>query len=79
MALSKHIIGTGSRVDLATVQLTLSASDAYALCNLLHRDFLEERAGGTVNKQQKEALLKIGEALGAFVEHSNAEPPVVSE
>lgn len=73
MQLSKHITGTGSRVDLCTVQLTLSAEDAYALCNLLHRDFLEERAGGTVNQKQKDALLKIGAALGAFVEHSNAD------
>lgn len=79
MQLSKHIIGTGSRVDLGTVQLTLSSADAYALCNLLHRDFLEERAGGAVNATQKEALLKIGAALGAFVEHSNAEVPADSE
>lgn len=79
MGLSQQIIGTGSRVDLGTVQLTLSASDAYALCNLLHRDFLEERAGGTVNEKQKEALLKIGKALGAFVEHSNADEPKGSE
>lgn len=75
MGLSQHIVGTGSRVDLGSVQLTLSASDAYALCNLLHRDFLDERAGGTVNQEQKEALLKIGQALGAFVEHSNADKP----
>lgn len=73
MQLSKQIRGTGSRVDLDTVKLTLSANDAYALCNLLHPDFLMNNAGGAVNSEQKKALIRIGAALGAFVEHSNAE------
>lgn len=63
------IIGTGSSVKVATIDLTLSHSDAYALCNLLHTALLVDNLNGHCSKEQAKSLLKIGRDLGVMVDH----------
>lgn len=61
-----HILGTGSRIQVGSIDLALSYDEAYALCNLLTPEAMK---AGHVTGKQREALLRVGRDLGVLVDH----------
>jgi hypothetical protein len=63
------ILGSrGSTIQVSKITLELSYTDAYALCNLLTRNELEN--SHNLEKDQKESLMHIGRDLGILVDHT---------
>jgi hypothetical protein len=64
------VLGTESKVQVNSINLTLSFNDAYALCNVLHPQALAD-VKKWLNDAQLEAVKRIGRDLGVFVDHSS--------
>jgi hypothetical protein len=65
-----HIRSTkDSYIRLGTINLTLDTETAYALCNILSKELIEEHMH--LAECQKEPLVKLGEAISIFCDHPN--------
>ena len=63
------IVGTVSRIELETVKVTLDSKTAYALCNVLGEESIKKHP--YLNTDQREPLIKLGEAIAVYCGHSN--------
>ena len=68
--LSGSIESTKSNIVLGTVNISLDARTAYALCNVLCNDQIIKHP--YLERSQHDPLIKLGEAIAAFCGHSNA-------
>jgi hypothetical protein len=62
---------TDSRIEVGTLKIELDRDIAWALCNVLGKDHIERECGMQLNKNQHAGLIKLGAAIGAFVDHPN--------
>ena len=62
---------TYSRIEVGTLKIELDRDTAWALCNVLSKDHIEKECGMQLDKNQHDGLIKLGAAIGAFVDHPN--------
>lgn len=62
---------TDSRIQVGSVKLELDSTIAWALCNVLSKEHIENQCGGCLEESQKEGLINVGAAIAAFVDHPN--------
>lgn len=65
------IAATESSIKVGTIEVTLDSSTAYALCNVLSKDLIEKHPYLDIG--QREPLIKLGEAIAIYCDHSNAD------
>lgn len=62
---------TKSRISVQSLNLELDRETAWALCNLLDPSNIEKRSNAYLEDNQKPMLIKLGAAIGAFLDHPN--------
>jgi hypothetical protein len=67
------IDGTNSSIEVGTLRLELDRDTAWALCNVLSKNHIENECVMQLDKNQYNSLIKLGSAIGAFIDHSNRE------
>jgi len=68
--ISGCISSTNSNIKLGSVVLELDYETAWALCNVLTKEMIVEHP--YLDRCQHEPLIKLGEAIGMYCGHSNA-------
>lgn len=62
---------TNSHIEVGTIKLELDHKTAWALCNILGKNHIEKECGMQLEKDQHDGLIKLGAAIGAFIDHPN--------
>jgi len=62
---------TESNIKVGTLKIELDGDTAWALCNVLSKTHIEKECVMQLDKNQHDCLIKLGEAIAAFIDHPN--------